>query len=158
FAQGRNPIAQEKLEAVRREIRAGNTAIARRLAEQLAADPALGVQQEAFALIRSIDVEERNQAALSADRTARALIEAYNQKNYRLVQNMLVGLDLRLLSPQLQVRVHEIANTGEVQIAVTPQVDPQQLRADAGLRPVQATDPKDNVPGHAQATDLPSQV
>src|SRR5204863_186586 len=81
---------------------------AQRLAEELAADPSYGVQQEAMALIRSIDVEERNQGVLTADRTAQAAVEAFRQRNYRVAHNIMTTIDMRLLNPTMLGALREI--------------------------------------------------
>ena len=57
-----------------------------------------------MALIRSIDVEDRNQAVLTADRTAQAAIEAFRQRNYRVAHNIMfaplfIGLFAWVLAP-----------------------------------------------------------
>lgn len=150
-AEGKPQIGMDKLHRARLELKAGNTHIARPLAEELASDPGFGVQAEAFALIRSIDVEERNQALLTADRTAQAVIEAYKARNYKMARNILANLDLRLVNAQTQAALREIGSTQEMQ-PTAAHGDSHRLKPE--VIQTQDTQPNISEPGRAQATDF----
>jgi type II secretory pathway component GspD/PulD (secretin) len=110
---------KELLEKARLELRSGQTAMARRLAIE-AYDPALGIQEEAVALIRSIDNEDYNQARLTANRNADAGFEAYQRGDYRQAANIFRALKEDYLDPQKRMRLKEISGMPEMQTAVNP--------------------------------------
>ncbi len=149
-------LGQPKLDAARRELRAGNSAGARKIAEELAADAGLGLQKEAFDLLRSIEVEERLQATLAANRTAEAVIDAYRQRDYRRARTILATLhrDWPLVGPQLQATLRNIAAEKEMQPEAVAQAETQKLHP-APIKQIEAPLPgKIGDPGRAQVTDL----
>jgi type II secretory pathway component GspD/PulD (secretin)/tetratricopeptide (TPR) repeat protein len=100
-AQGR-----DLLEKARLELRAGQTANARRLANE-AFSPSLGVQGEATKLISDIDAEEFNQKLLVAERTFDAAVSAYNRHDYPQAMNMFRTIDPHHLRADKQARLAE---------------------------------------------------
>jgi type II secretory pathway component GspD/PulD (secretin) len=138
-------IGKDKLEKARLELRAGNTRLARRLAEE-AYDPRFGVQQEALALIANIDLEERNQALLTAHKNAASILESFKHRDFAVARSMLAGLDLTLLNPEMQRALREII--------ATPEMQPRDIQA-AGAQVQTGPDgPIPSTPGKASAGDL----
>ncbi len=141
---GQRQRGLELLDKARLELKAGNTRVARRLAEE-AFNPALGAQAEAAQVLRSIDAEEHNQGILAAHRSAEAAIEAYKQRNYKMVQGILSSLDVRQLSPAMQRTVREIAAAPEMQagMALTPPQPGHLLPVVGSDRAVTSDRPRD---------------
>lgn len=110
---GMTATGKEKLERARIELRAGNTLVARRLAEEVY-NPMFGVQEEALMVLRSIDAEEGNQARLGAERNARAGIDAFLRKDYGMANSVISSIDMRLLPPDLFARVREVMGAPEM--------------------------------------------
>lgn len=107
-------VGLEKLDKARLELRAGNTAIARPLAEDVFRQfPDL--RDEASSVIRSLDAEDHNQMLLAARRTADAGIDAFLRRDYRQAAGILASVDPKALTPEMQVRVREILATQEMQ-------------------------------------------
>jgi type II secretory pathway component GspD/PulD (secretin)/tetratricopeptide (TPR) repeat protein len=96
----------ELLAKARMELRAGQTANARRLANE-AFSPNLGVQNEAAHLLQEIDTEEFNQKVLVAKRTFDAAVSAYNRQEYAQAKAMFRTIDAHLLPPDRQARLNE---------------------------------------------------
>jgi type II secretory pathway component GspD/PulD (secretin)/tetratricopeptide (TPR) repeat protein len=101
------------LEQARRELKAGQTKMARTLAVE-AFNPAYGVQEDAAAVLRSIDAEEFNQRMLAANRAFDAGSAEFYRKNFRQARAIMAGLDPRLLSYDRQGRLKEIMQTSEM--------------------------------------------
>src|SRR5205085_7127016 len=89
------------LDQARRELRAGQTGSARRLAET-AYEARYGVQSEAAQVLRSIDVEEFNQKMLVANRAFDAGISAFNRREYSQAGTIMRTIDPHLLAPDKQ--------------------------------------------------------
>jgi type II secretory pathway component GspD/PulD (secretin) len=102
------------LEQARRELHAGNTASARRLAEAAFA-PQYGVQVEAEQVLRSIEAEEFNQKLLTANRSFDAGMECFRHQQYAQAATIFRGLDPHQLSPERQARLKEIMLVPEMQ-------------------------------------------
>src|SRR5262249_10037103 len=136
YADGKIKMGHDRLAQARLELKNGTSHISRRMAEELAADPSYGVQAEAFALIRSIDVEDRNQAMLAADRNAQAALEAFKIRDYRMAQSIMSTLEFRFVNPRLQSALREIASTKEMQDAMAA-AEVQRLKP-SPIRPVDA--------------------
>ncbi len=98
------------LEKARVELRAGQTANARRLAEEAFQGP-YGVKEEATAVLRVIDTEESNQKALESRRTFDAVVSAYNRKEYEQARNLLAAVNDKMLDKDRQSRLKEIMST-----------------------------------------------
>ena len=96
--------ASAKLEQARRELRAGDIDLARKLAVDAYALVDKGVSpatlEEASRVMRSIDEAEHAQTILSARRNFVAAMEAYRHKDYRRSAMLLSSFDLRLLPPE----------------------------------------------------------
>jgi type II secretory pathway component GspD/PulD (secretin) len=101
------------LDQSRRELRAGQSKMARTLAVE-AFNPKYGVQNEAAAVLRSIDAEEFNQKMLAANRAADAVFAAYYRRDFGQARAILAGVDARMLSPDRQGRLKEIMQTTDM--------------------------------------------
>jgi type II secretory pathway component GspD/PulD (secretin) len=108
---------RDMLEKARLELKHGNPAGARKLAEQ-AYDPVYGVTNEATAVLRDIDAEEQNQRILAAQRSFDAGVDAFLRGNHKLASNIFVNIDLQLLPAQQQARLREIMATREMDPAI----------------------------------------
>ncbi|MFO0927923.1 MAG: hypothetical protein U0736_12925 [Gemmataceae bacterium] len=125
---------QEVLEKSRLELQKGDTAAARRLAEQALLDTKHGneaVRQEAMALLRTIDVEEFNQKRLAANRAFDAALAAYRRREYGRASSMIAALDTKLLDDERQGRLREIN--------LTPEMSPSVARAEVARQVGQPT-------------------
>jgi Flp pilus assembly secretin CpaC len=117
------PVGPRKLDGrrllddARRELRAGQLAQARRMAET-AMEPSYGVQDEAAALIHSIDDEERNQKILVSNRNADALRDAFVARDYHQAAALLRSVNLRDLTEERRSHLREILRTPEMQAAL----------------------------------------
>jgi type II secretory pathway component GspD/PulD (secretin) len=141
---GRNRLlGQEKLDNARLELRAGNLAIARRLAED-AFHPQYGVQEEAAMVLRSIDADEHNHRVNIANRNADAGMEAYNRRDFRQAATIFQGIDMRLLQADKARRIGELM--------ATPQMQPQNFQLVDAKAPAPAIYPANA--GSATATDV----
>lgn len=129
----------EYLEKARLELRAGELANARRLAEEAFNGP-YQVREEALAVLRTIDTEEFNQRCLEACRTFDSAMQAYRRREYNFARNIVKEVDVRLLDPDRQGRLREVLMTPEMH-----QPAPSEL--------VQTGHAGDPQPGHSQATD-----
>lgn len=107
------PQGLRLLEDARVELRKGETANARRLAEA-ALTGKHNVQNDAMALLRTIDAEEANQKQLAANRAFDAALAAYRRREYQRASAMIAALDTRLLDAERQGRLREIAMTPEM--------------------------------------------
>lgn len=163
-AQGGSPIAHqankitspdkllgvEKLDKARLELRAGNTAGARRLAEDAFG---YGVPEEATALLKSIDAEEYNQTILASNRTADAGVDAYRRHDYRRAASILGAVDMKRLAPERQRHVREILASAEMQPEAL--VNGNQPQTPGKTPPAFAAAAEKGTTGKAVATDLP---
>jgi type II secretory pathway component GspD/PulD (secretin) len=149
-AAGAPDHGRNLLEQARMELRAGQTATARKLAEA-AFEPQYGVQTEAAAVLRSIDAEEFNQKVLTADRTLEAGLAAFNRREYAQANTMLRTIDGRLLAPEKQVRLKEVMLLPEMQSDRVARAG-YQPGAAAPAAPGMGTTPP---AGRARATDMP---
>jgi type II secretory pathway component GspD/PulD (secretin) len=139
------------LDQARRELYAGNTASARRLAEA-AYEPQYGVQTEAEQVLRSIDAEEFNQKLLTANRAYDAGVEAFRQQRYAQAATIFRGIDPHQLTPERQARLKEIMLVPEMQPTRVVQAGGQRPGVDQNAGPGMAT----NQVGRARASDLSS--
>lgn len=136
-------LGKEKLNRALLELKAGNTHVARRLAEEVF-DAKYGVQQEAVAMLRSIDAEEHNQTIISAHRNVEAGLDAFKRRDYRQARSIFATVDPRLLNPQMQTLLREVSGSPEMQqdVVVASSKEP----AKGGI-PLEA-------PGRASVGDL----
>jgi general secretion pathway protein D len=153
---------QKLLDDARLELRKGETATARRLAEEACG---YGVREDALMVLRTIDTEEFNQRRLRAKRAFEAVEAAYRRQDFTHAAIMLAAIDTRLLDLPQQARLREIANTPQMQPS-TRQValanggqevqEPRDVQAQRpALNPQLVTPPVPGQPGagHARATD-----
>jgi type II secretory pathway component GspD/PulD (secretin) len=111
----------ELLQKARLELRAGNTLLARRLAEE-ACQQRYGVRDEAVAVLRSVDIEEFNQKRLTANRTFDAAWSAYLRHDYHHAANMIAAIDIRLLDETRRGKLRDLMSNPEMQPSVSSQV------------------------------------
>jgi type II secretory pathway component GspD/PulD (secretin) len=102
----------ELLEKARMELRSGETATARRLAEEAINS---GAREQGLAVLRSIDTEEFNQRGLRANRAFKAVDAAYNRGDYRQASLLLAAIDTKLLDEGHKARLREIVSKPEMQ-------------------------------------------
>lgn len=136
-------VGKDRLNLALIKLKAGNTHEARRLAEEVF-DAKYGVQQEAVAMLRSIDAEEHNQAILSMHRNAEAGLEAYKRRDYRQARSIFATVDPRLLNPQMQNLLREVSGSPEMQQEIVVASSKEQPK---GGIPLEA-------PGQAKVGDL----
>lgn len=113
-AQRNHEIGLELLAKARLELKNGNAHGARRMFET-AFNPIYGVQQDALAGIRSVDIEDYNQSKLAAYRNAEAGIQNFKEKKYAMARRIFAELDPKLLSPEMYRLVREISALREMQ-------------------------------------------
>jgi type II secretory pathway component GspD/PulD (secretin) len=102
------------LEKSRLEMRCGNSRQARMIAEE-AFRPEYGVQNEAAAMLRSIDTEEFAQKGLAMNRNFDSALLAFGEQRYKQAYIGILALDDRLLSPDRQARLRELMASKEMQ-------------------------------------------
>jgi type II secretory pathway component GspD/PulD (secretin) len=143
------------LEQSRRELKAGQTVVARRLAEEAYTKEAYGVRDEAAMVLRQIDIEEFNQMTLAANRAADAGFEAYRQKDFLQAAAIFGAIDTKLLWPAKQGKLKEIMMTPEMQPShlALLKSNNKQLPTPGGL--VQVSEKGVSAPGKANASDTP---
>jgi type II secretory pathway component GspD/PulD (secretin)/tetratricopeptide (TPR) repeat protein len=132
-------IGMDLLEKARLELRHGQTKSARMLAEQ-ACLPNYGVQEPAMQMLRSIDAEDNNQKVMSANRMFDEAHNALNQRDYRKAATIFATIDERMLTPDRQKRLRDIA--------LQPEMTPGQIVQ------VGTQSPQPGGPGSARATDM----
>ncbi len=151
------------LDDARLELRAGQTATARRLAEEACN---YGVRDQALAVLRSIDTEEFNQRCLQANHAFSAVVAAYNRHEYHQAGLLLAAIDIKLLDGPRQSRLREILSTPEMQpaargmaIALTSgqATEPGDKTAGPAFNPQLNQAPNAASVGKARATDAPDQ-
>lgn len=98
------------LDKARQELRAGQAGNARRLAEEAFQGP-YGVADDATAVLRSIDIEELNQKALSSRRSFDAMVSAFNRREYSQAKLLMGSVNEKLLDADRQSRLKEILTT-----------------------------------------------
>jgi type II secretory pathway component GspD/PulD (secretin) len=154
-AKSEHDTAVMKLDQARLEMKAGNIAIARKLAED--AFGTKSVKTDAEAVLRSIDAEEHAQAILVNTRNFAAGCEAFKQNDYRKAANLLANVDVRMLTPDQARKVGEIIESPQMrgglqQVAATVPGTPGSVEApttNSSLVPPPAPDknPAPSVPG-----------
>src|SRR5207253_1539001 len=106
--------ALERLQQARIELSYGKTAQARKMAQELHRAE-YGIQEEVFALLRSISAEEYNQQILEAKRTFDAGRDAFVRKDYRMARATFENIDPRMLPEAYQARLRDFMSTKEMQ-------------------------------------------
>src|SRR5262249_48841361 len=109
-----------------------------------------GVQDEAMALLRTIDVEDFNQKQHTAWKAFDAALAAYRRREYAQASAMMQAIDLRLLDAERQNRLREESMTPEMaQAGSTGRAGATDLGskpASSGLTRVGAQAPADAAP------------
>src|SRR5262249_15288650 len=95
---------EDLLAKARLELKRGETAIARRLAED-AYRGQYGVEEKALGVLRSIDAEEENQKRLQAIRAFDAAMAAYRRREFAHASTMMAAVDAGRLDPARQARI-----------------------------------------------------
>ncbi len=111
--------AAQLLEQARTELRNGQTATARHMAEEACN---CGAREEGLAVLRSIDTEEFNQRRLRANHAFDAVVSSFNRRDYRQAGLLLAALDTTQLDERRSTKLHEIMNTPEMQPSAHGQV------------------------------------
>jgi type II secretory pathway component GspD/PulD (secretin) len=150
---------RKMLEKARLELRSGNTGAAKALAEAVAAGP-YGMQTEAYALLRNIDVEEQNQKILAANRAYDAGLAAVNRGDHQQAFNIFLQIDGSMLTGDKRAIMKE-----KMQIAqqMASKQSSQIVAMAPTTAPLQATNFPDNPPpmpgvggpGMARVSDQP---
>jgi type II secretory pathway component GspD/PulD (secretin) len=143
------PSTQQLLDQARLELRSGQTANARHLAEEAVK---AGAGEAGLAVLRTVDAEEEAQAKLRANRTFDEVVQAYRLRDYRRASLMLAAVDTPKLDAKRQARLREMLATPEMQpnargsgIALTSAQQPTTSNKNSGDA------------GHARVTDDPGQ-
>jgi type II secretory pathway component GspD/PulD (secretin) len=145
------------LQQARLNLRNGDTVTARRLAEEVFAGD-YGMRPEAEMVLRQIDTEEFNQRVHLADRSFDAALEAYRRRDFRTCRTILDQIDPRMLRPEKQARLRELAQTAEMQPAAlglagadrptagspAPNTAAPQLQPVVDLQPASPASPADD--------------
>jgi type II secretory pathway component GspD/PulD (secretin) len=130
-----NPQQQQGmglLEGARQYLRQGQTTLARKMAEE-ALDPQYGVQQEAQALLNSIDTEESNQRVLTAIQNFEGLRDAHIRKDYHKARIFAKQIEVSLLPEAIKKRYQEIVIMPEMQPDAVVQNPPNFGQPKSGL-------------------------
>jgi type II secretory pathway component GspD/PulD (secretin) len=142
---------EQLLEQARLELRSGQTANARRFAEEAVK---LGAGEAGLAVLRTIDAEEDAQNRRRANRTFDEVVAAYQHHDYRRASLILASIDINKLDDRRRARLRELLNTPEMQpnargsgIALTG-----AYQSEAPAQTLLSSDT-----GQARATDDPSQ-
>ncbi|MHB1421877.1 MAG: type II secretion system protein GspD [Gemmataceae bacterium] len=110
--QLKNQNSEQLLDQARLELRGGQTANARRFAEEAVK---LGGGEVALTVLRSIDAEEAKQSFRRANRTFDEVAQAYQNRDYRRANLILASIDTTKLDERRQGRLREMLNTPEMQ-------------------------------------------
>ncbi len=103
---------EQLLDQARLELRSGQTANARRFAEEAVK---LGAGEAGLAVLRTIDAEEDAQNRRRANRTFDEAVVAYQHRDYRRANLILASIDTNKLDERRRGRLREILNTPEMQ-------------------------------------------
>ncbi|HTU19011.1 MAG TPA: hypothetical protein VMG10_13200, partial [Gemmataceae bacterium] len=159
-SKARSLQPMQLLEKARLELRSGETANARHLAEEAVK---LGAGEDGLAVIRSIDVEEVAQSRRKANRSFDEVLQAYQHRDYRRANLILASIDTNLLDERRRGRLREIFNTPEMRpsmsggIALTAAQASSDKSMDGQGNSQPLTRPPASGDGHAHATDDPGQ-
>ncbi|HEY7326264.1 MAG TPA: hypothetical protein VH592_01395 [Gemmataceae bacterium] len=140
---------EQLLDQARMELRSGQTANARRFAEEAVK---LGAGEAGLAVVRSIDTEEDAQNRRRTNRTFDEVIVAYQNRDYRRASLILASVDTSKLDERRRGRLREILNTPEMQ----PHAQANSIALTSGQDPAMSGAPtlqSDGQAGQARATD-----
>jgi type II secretory pathway component GspD/PulD (secretin) len=147
-----NRIGLEKLDMARLELKAGNTAVARRLAED-AFNIEFGVQQEAANVLRLIDAEEHNQFVLAAIKTMQSGMDAFRRHDFVQARSILASVDARLLDSERQRLLREVLSHPDMQPVQNTGARTKTLAS--GLQQISAQEMQTaSAPGKAHVNDM----
>jgi type II secretory pathway component GspD/PulD (secretin) len=154
--------ATQLLDKARLELKSGETANARHLAEEAIKQ---GAGEAGLAVLRSIDVEENAQGRRRTNSAFDAVTSAYYRGDYRQANLMLANIDTKQLDERRQARLREMLNTPEMQpnargaaIALTGGQQPRDRDMGSRLAPqAELRTPGAGDAGHAHAGDDPGQ-
>ncbi len=104
---------QVLLDKARMELKRGELETARRLAVEVYTGK-YGLQDQADAVLHSIDVEEFNQKVLATNRAFETGLAAYVRKDYVQAATIFRSLDLSVLAKEKQARLKEMMLTPEM--------------------------------------------
>jgi type II secretory pathway component GspD/PulD (secretin)/tetratricopeptide (TPR) repeat protein len=110
------------LEKARLELRKGQCEMARQLAAEAHNGP-YGVQAEAAAVLRSIDVEEHNQRVLAANRSFDAGMAAYRSKDTFQAMAIFRQVDPSLLAADKRAQLREVTAAQPADTAAAPRTE-----------------------------------
>ncbi len=113
---------KDLMDKARLELRSGQTANARKLAETVFKGP-YGMQAEASNMLRSIDVEEFNQKRLDANRAFDAGLGAFNRRDFAFAGTIFRNLDAKMLDTDKQGKLKELMMTPELQPSAVARAD-----------------------------------
>ncbi len=146
-AQGRDMLVKANL-----ELRNGQTESARRLAEAVFSGP-YGLQSEASALLRNIEVEEHNQHVLRANQAYDAGCAAMNRGDHQHAISIFMSIDGTLLSADKCRSMNECMQKCNAAVARTSAPAGVQRVAMAETPLAPPPDQSGSIPGHARAGD-----
>ncbi len=167
-AQATDPATKQGLELLQQslmELRRGDTAAARRRAEEAYQGP-YHVKALAQARLREIDIEEFNQRRLAARRSFDAGLAAYHRRDYPTARAILVNLDPNHLQDRRLAQYRELMASPELGLAKDGSGTAVASTPKAGTGPVVQTSARggtgQSVPsitspdaGHASISDGP---
>ncbi len=137
------------LDQARMELRSGQTANARRFAEEAVK---FGAGEAGLAVLRSIDAEEDAQNRRRTNRTFDEVVVAYQNRDYRRASLILASVDTTKLDERRRGRLREMLNTPEMQPAARGSAI-ALTGAQETAPSVGQTFPSDAQAGQARATD-----
>lgn len=124
------------VDGARVELRKGELSTARKMAEE-AAQGAYGVQDEALAVLRTIEAEEARQRGLNANRTFDAARQAFQRGDHTHAANLIAEIgDVRQLDPSRQGQLREMMMTPQMQPSAIARTTPTP-----GVSPIPTTAP-----------------
>jgi type II secretory pathway component GspD/PulD (secretin) len=112
---GATAEGMRKLEDARLELQHGATGNARRIAEEVAGNPRLGMRNEALAVLRSVEAEEANQRRLRACRIFDAAWSCFLKHDYPQSSRLIAAIDVSMLDDVRKGRLREAMSAPEMQ-------------------------------------------
>jgi type II secretory pathway component GspD/PulD (secretin) len=139
---------QDMLVKAQLELRNGQTEAARKLAEAVFAGP-YGLQNEASAMLRNIEVEERNQQVLKANLAYDAAVAAMRRGEHQHAVSIFMQVDASMLTADKQRLMKQNMQQCSA-LAAAPK--PQELQPVSGQAPLMPpAEANPNAPGRAVA-------
>src|SRR5262249_49373931 len=128
-AQGRDMLAKANL-----ELRNGQIESARKLAESVFAGP-YGMQTEAAAVLRNIEVEERNQQVLKANLAYDAAVAAMRRGEHQHAVSIFMQVDATMLSADKQRMMKDQMQRASTLAAAPKRAELQPVAGQAPVMP-----------------------